>query len=80
MSRIRSALFGTVALGAAVFVSAALLGPGAAAADDRDQPFPPFKIGEGLYYVGSNDYTAYLFATKAASIMPKLAAGLAPLA
>jgi metallo-beta-lactamase class B len=52
---------GTVALAAAVFASAA-------AADPGDAPFPPFKIGEGLYYVGSADYAAYLIVTKAGLI------------
>jgi metallo-beta-lactamase class B len=61
--RITSAVFGTVALVAAVFASAAAI------ADDRNQPFPPFKIGEGLYYVGSNDYAAYLLATKSGLIL-----------
>ena len=63
MRRIKSAVFGTVALVAAVFASAAAI------ADDRNQPFPPFKIGEGLYYVGSNDYAAYLLATKSGLIL-----------
>lgn len=54
-------VLGTVALGAAVFVCAAPLAR--AAGDPRDAPFPPFKIGEGLYYVGSVDYAAYLITT-----------------
>jgi metallo-beta-lactamase class B len=46
-------------LGAAAFVSPTL------AAEKPDAPTAPFKIGEGLYYVGSVDYAAYLIATKA---------------
>jgi metallo-beta-lactamase class B len=55
---------GAVAFAAAVFVSPA-------AGQDHpagDAPFPPFKIAEGLYYVGSDDYAAYLIATKAGLI------------
>jgi metallo-beta-lactamase class B len=37
--------------------------------DPAHQPFPPFKIGEGLYYVGASDYSAYLIATKAGLIV-----------
>lgn len=55
-------VFGAVALSAAVFASGAL------AADPGDAPYPPFKIGEGLYYVGSADYAAYLIVTKAGLI------------
>lgn len=48
------------ALGAAAFVS------GAAAQDPSNwsEPVKPFKIGEGLYYVGSSDLAAYLFVSK----------------
>jgi metallo-beta-lactamase class B len=37
--------------------------------DPAHQPFPPFKIGEGLYYVGASDYSAYLIATRAGLIV-----------
>ncbi len=56
-----SALFGTVALAAAVFASAQQPAPNA--------PFAPFKIGEGLYYVGAADYASYLIVTKAGLIV-----------
>ncbi|MGZ5948213.1 MAG: hypothetical protein ACXWKV_16705, partial [Caulobacteraceae bacterium] len=70
MSRIASAILGTVALSAAVFVSGALHAQPAAppaaapAADPGNQPYAPFKIGEGLYYVGASDYSSYLIVTK----------------
>jgi len=57
-------LFGTVAALAAVFVSGAALAQAPAA----NAPFPPFKMGEGLYYVGGADYAAYLIVTKAGLI------------
>jgi len=50
-------------LGAAAFVSTAH------AAQAPDAATAPFKIGEGLYYVGSFDYAAYLIATKAGLIV-----------
>ena len=55
-------------LSAAVLVAAAFVSS-VAQADDRDAPTAPFKIGEGLYYVGSVDYAAYLIATKAGLIV-----------
>jgi len=60
------ALFGTVALAAAVLVSSASAQP---ADDPGHAPFPPFKIGEGLHYVGSADYASYLFVSKAGLIV-----------
>lgn len=45
-------------LGAAAFVSPAV------SAEKPDAPTAPFKIGEGLYYVGSVDYAAYLLTSK----------------
>jgi metallo-beta-lactamase class B len=51
-------LTGAVALAAAAFVSGAAM-----AAEKGDEPYPPFKIGEGLYYVGSTDYASYLIVT-----------------
>jgi metallo-beta-lactamase class B len=58
---------GAVAITAAAF---AFSGPAlGAAADPGDQPYAPFKIGEGLYYVGSSDYTSYLIVTRAGLIV-----------
>jgi len=51
---------------AAVFVSTA---SAQSAEDPGHAPFAPFKIGEGLYYVGSADYASYLFAGKAGLIV-----------
>lgn len=62
---IRSTVVGAVALAAAVFVSPAL----AQRDDPGHAPYPPFKIGEGLYYVGSADYASYLIVTKAGLIV-----------
>jgi metallo-beta-lactamase class B len=62
---IRSAVFGTVALAAAVFVS-----PSSAQSPDTwARPITPFQIGEGLYYVGAYDLTSYLFVSKAGLIV-----------
>ena len=61
MSRTSFGILGAVAVTAAAFAFSA---PVAQAADAGDQPYPPFKIGEGLYYVGSSDYTTYLIVTK----------------
>ena len=52
---------GAVALWAAAFVCPA-------AAVEANASYPPFKIGEGLYYVGAADYAAYLIVTKAGLI------------
>ena len=64
MRSIASGILGTVAISAAVFASAAHSQP----AEQPNQPFPPFKIGEGVYYVGASDYSAYLIVTKAGLI------------
>jgi metallo-beta-lactamase class B len=61
--RIAAAIFGAVALGAAAFSL-----PAAAAPHDND-PIAPFKIGEGLYYVGASDITSFLFVGKAGMIL-----------
>jgi metallo-beta-lactamase class B len=59
----------------AVAASAVTLACAAAHADtplkvaDGNAPFPPFKIGEGLYYVGGDDWTSYLIVTKAGLIV-----------
>lgn len=67
-------------------VAAAILAAGAACAQTPPQlklssdawtaPFPPFRITEGLYYVGSADPTAYLIDTGAGLIL--LDVGYAP--
>ena len=64
MRRTACGVLGAVAISAAVLASAQ-----AQAADAANQPFPPFKIGEGLYYVGASDYAAYLIVTKAGLIV-----------
>lgn len=71
MHRQALGLLGTVALGAAVFVSAAghAQQPAAPKAEVGNEPFAPFKIGEGLYYVGASDYTSYLIVTKAGLVV-----------
>lgn len=61
--RIRSLIFGAVALGAAAFSCAAQALP-----HDND-PTEPFKIGENLYYVGASDITSFLFVTKDGMIL-----------
>ena len=66
MSREISAVLGAVAISAAVFTSAQAQ---PAAEPDPHAPFPPFKIGEGLYYVGASDYASYLIVTKAGLIV-----------
>ena len=61
-----SAVYGILSaavLGAAAFVSPAL------SAEEPNAPTRPFKIGEGLYYVGSVDYAAYLLTSKAGLIV-----------
>lgn len=50
-------MLAAAALGAAAFASAAA----AQSPATWDKPVAPFKIGEGLYYVGSLDLAAYLF-------------------
>ena len=66
MIRTLNGILGTVALGAAVFVSGAAAAQGPA---DWSQPVAPFKIGENLYYVGSSDLAAYLFVSQAGLIV-----------
>lgn len=65
MNAIRLGVFGTVALAAAVFAS----GPHAQDLASGHEPYAPFKIGEGLYYVGASDYSSYLIVTKAGLIV-----------
>jgi metallo-beta-lactamase class B len=66
VSRKISAVLGAVAISAAVFASAQAQ---PAAQADPHAPLPPFKIGEGLYYVGASDYASYLIVTKAGLIV-----------
>jgi len=57
-------------LSAAVLGAAAFVSPAAAQSPDTwANPVKPFKIGEGLYYVGAYDLTAYLFVSKAGLIV-----------
>ena len=66
MNRRTFGIHGTVALSAAVFVCAAHAQP---KPEVGNEPFAPFKIGEGLYYVGGTDWTSYLLTTKAGLII-----------
>jgi metallo-beta-lactamase class B len=66
MNRRTVGILGTVAFSAAVFVSA---GQAQAPEPSGHEPFPPFKIAEGLYYVGASDYSSYLIVTKAGLIV-----------
>ncbi len=74
MNRRKFGILGTVAASAAVFVCAAPIGPAWAQQTPLDvplgnEPFAPFKIGQGLYYVGAEDWTSYLIVTKAGLIV-----------
>lgn len=61
--RVAATIFGAAVLWAAAFSSPALALP-----HDND-PVAPFKIGEGLYYVGASDITSFLFVSKAGMIL-----------
>lgn len=63
MKSLAYGILSAAVLGAAAFVSPAL------SAEAPDAPTQPFKIGEGLYYVGSVDYAAYLLTSKAGLIV-----------
>src|SRR4051812_43166523 len=65
----QAGLLGTVALAAAVFVSAHAQPAPPPKAEVGNEPFAPFKIAEGLYYVGASDYTSYLIVTKAGLVV-----------
>jgi len=56
-------------LGAVAVTAAAFAFQAQAQDDPGHQPYPPFKIGEGLYYVGASDYASYLIVTKAGLIV-----------
>ena len=60
--RAATAIFGAAVLWAAAFSSASAL------PHDND-PVAPFKIGEGLYYVGASDITSFLFVSKDGMIL-----------
>src|SRR6185369_4420160 len=62
MNRPLFGILGTVALSAAVFVSASVHAQ--PKPEVGNEPFAPFKIGEGLFYVGGTDWTSYLLVTK----------------
>ena len=72
MSRKAFGRLGAVAITAAAFAFPAAYLPAwaqPAAPADPHAPFPSFKIGEGLYYVGASDYASYLIVTKAGLIV-----------
>ena len=70
MNRAKFGFLGAVAISAAVFASAAPASKAwAQHAPDPNAAYPPFKIGEGLYYVGAADYASYLIVTKAGLIV-----------
>jgi metallo-beta-lactamase class B len=69
MTRPAFGILGTVALAAAVFVSAAPAWQARAQTTPLNvppgnAPFAPFKMAEGLYYVGAEDWTSYLIVTR----------------
>jgi metallo-beta-lactamase class B len=65
----RLALF-SAALSAAVFACAASHAqPAASKPEVGNEPLAPFKIADGLYYVGASDYASYLIVTKAGLIV-----------
>lgn len=55
-------------LGAAALAVAFASGAAAQEPAGHD-PYAPFKIGEGLYYVGASDYSSYLIVTKSGLIV-----------
>jgi metallo-beta-lactamase class B len=65
VSRTQLNILGAVAVTAAAFAFPAL----SQTTESGHEPFAPFKIGEGLYYVGASDYTSYLLVTKAGLIV-----------
>jgi metallo-beta-lactamase class B len=67
MSRKAFGLLEAVAITAAAFAFGAVAQPAAPA--DPHAPFPPFKIADGLFYVGATDYASYLIVTKAGLIV-----------
>ncbi len=64
-----SGYLGAVAISAAVFLSGASASAASAQEPSGHEPYAPFKIGDGLYYVGASDYSSYLIVTKAGLIV-----------
>jgi len=58
-----SAVSAAVALAAAAFVLPAL------AAEHDNDPIPPFRIADDLYYIGASDIASYLIVTRAGLIV-----------
>ncbi len=56
-------------LGAAAVIAVALASGAVAQEPSGHDPYAPFKIGEGLYYVGASDYSSYLIVTNAGLIV-----------
>lgn len=54
---------------AALFLCLAFTAAPAAPAEDGNAPLAPFRIGEGLYYVGATDIASYLIVTRAGLIV-----------
>jgi metallo-beta-lactamase class B len=65
VSRTNLKILGAVAITVAAFAFSAH----GQSTESGHEPYPPFKIGEGLYYVGASDYTSYLIVTKAGLIV-----------
>jgi metallo-beta-lactamase class B len=65
LSRTHGKILGAVAVTAAAFAFPAL----GQSVETGHEPYPPFKIGEGLYYVGASDYASFLIVTKAGLIV-----------
>jgi metallo-beta-lactamase class B len=64
---LRTIQFAAAVIGAALGLTAAA--PAARALPHDNDPVAPFKIGEGLYYVGASDITSFLFVSKAGMIL-----------
>lgn len=69
MNRLTLGILGTAAASAAVFVCAAHAQETPLNAPLGNEPFAPFQIADGLYYVGGEDWTSYLIVTKAGLIV-----------
>jgi metallo-beta-lactamase class B len=54
---------------AAALIASALVPPLATAQEDGNQPAPPFRIADNLYFVGSSDMGSYLITTPAGHIL-----------
>ncbi len=69
MTKAVAAVLGTVALAAAVFVSAPTAAQQAPGTGTDNQPIPPFRIADDLYYVGASDIAAYLIVARGGLII-----------